>query len=295
LCAGVAIFSVQDIIIRLVSAELPAHEFILIRTAFSFVPLAVLVHLEGGFGVLRVHRPGLHLLRGVILLASYTCWYLAIASLPIAEAVAIYMSTPLWITALAVILLGERVDGRRWAALAVGFVGVLIVIRPGTEAFRLGGLFALAGAAFYGISAILARRIGRTDSSVSMVFSMSLVYLAGTLAWGAVLGDGATTTSPTLHYLFRPWAVPTWGALGAMVLCAIVAIAGFYGLVQAYRLAPAGVVAPFEFTAIAWGALWGFALWDEVPDRLAMLGVAIVVASGLYLLHRERVASRADR
>jgi len=231
---------VQDIIIRLVSAELPAHEFILIRTAFLFVPFAILVHLEGGLGVLRIRRPGRRALRGVILLVSYTCWYLAIASLPIAEAVAIYLSTPLWITALAVILLGERVDRRRWAALAADFVGVLVVIRPGTEAFRLGGLFALAGAAFYAASAILARRIGRTDSSVSMVFSVSLVYLAGTLAWGAALGDGMATASPTLQFLLRPWTVPTWDALGAMVLCAVVAITGFYGLVQGYRLAPAG-------------------------------------------------------
>lgn len=289
LLAGVAIFSVQDIIIRYLSADLPALEFILIRTLWSFVPLAILVRLEGGARMLRVHHPGLHALRGVILLVSYTCWFLAIATLPLAEAVAIYLSAPLWITAFAVLLLGERVGARRWIALAVGFAGVVVIVRPGTEAFRLGALFALGGALFYALSAILARRIGRTDSSVSMVFSMSLVYLAGTLAWGIVLGDGWAMASPTLRFLVRPWVVPTWEAVGAMALCGAVGIAGFHGLVQGYRLAPAGVVAPFEYTAIVWGALWGFAIWSEVPDAATITGVAIVVGSGLYILHRERL------
>lgn len=295
LVAGIAVFSTQDVIIRLLKDSLPVTEFVLLRSAFSLVPLALLIAYEGGIGIIRTKRPWLQIGRGLLLLTSYTTYYMAVVSLPLADAVALFFITPLFVTTLSILLLGERVDARRWIALVVGFSGVVVMLRPGQGMIDLGAVFGIASAVVYAFASILTRKMGTTESSTGMVFWMSMVYLGGSATAGLLTHDmmASPGAGAGMQFLLRPWVVPAWGDLAWLALCGCVAIAGFTCLVQAYRIAPASTVTPFEYTGIMWGALWGFALWDEVPDTWTLAGIAIVVGSGLTIIRREAARPKA--
>jgi len=292
--AGICVFSIQDVIIKSMSGAYPVHQIVFVRSLVALAPLFVIAHLDGGLAGLRTRRPWAHLLRGGAMLASYTTYYLAIAALPLALAVALFFVAPLMITALSHLLLGEKAHLRRWLAVGVGFAGVVIMTRPGDGAIEPAALFAVLAALFYAVSAILTRRLGATESGPSLAFSATLVYLAANALLGLSLGDGALaqSTHPSLEFMLRAWAWPSGHDLALMALCGLIAAFGFYFLSQAYRLAPAASVAPFEYVGLPLAALWGYLFWSEVPMATTVLGVVLIVGSGLYVLHRESVRGR---
>ena len=296
LLGGIFIFSIQDVIVRTVSGTYPVLEFVFIRSVFSILPVLALVVLDGGLPALRVRRPWLHLLRGILMLAAYTTYFLAVASAPLATVVAIFFSAPLILTARSALILREAVGIRRWSAVLAGFGGVMLILQPSDGiAFAPGALIAIVSAVFYALSMIIARRLGKVDSGVSMVASQSLVYLllAG-LAGLTMQGfDPPADAYPAIAFLLRDWVMPTSFDLGLMAICGLIAAAGFYGLTQAYRVAPTSVVAPFEYTGMIWGIVWGYAFWGEIPGVPTWSGIAVIVGAGLYVLHREAARGRA--
>ncbi len=289
LLCGVSVFSLQDVIIKLLSATYPVHEVVFFRSAFALGPILLLAHLDGGLAALRTRRPGLHLARGLIVLQTYTLYYLALASLPLAEAVALFFSAPLFITALSVPLVGERVGLRRWLAVVGGFAGVLVILRPAGGAFDAAALLAAGAALTYACAVLLTRRMRATERGPALAFYPTLVFLAASAAIGLGLGDGLAVDGahPSVRFLARAWTMPEWRDLALLAACGLVAAIGFYSVSQAYRLAEANVVAPFEYVALVWGTVWGYAVWHEVPDALAFAGAGLIVASGLYVVDRE--------
>jgi drug/metabolite transporter (DMT)-like permease len=218
-------------------------------------------------------RWGLHLGRGVLALIMLTGFIYAVSQLSLADAYAIFFVAPLFVTALSVPVLGEHVDWRRWAAISAGLCGVLWMLQPGaTRLSLLGAVGALLAAAAYAGSAITARMLTRTDSTASMVFwfLVLLTVFAGLLA----LPDWVPLQRE--HWLW----LALLGLLGAF---------GQHFITEAFRCAPASVVAPFEYTAMLWAVGLDWLFWSALPSSRVWTGGALVIVSGLYLIWRERV------
>jgi drug/metabolite transporter (DMT)-like permease len=284
------VFSVQDLIIKLLSGDYPVHQAMVIRSLTALPLLFVLVALDGGVKSLASKRRGLLISRGLIMFCAYTSYYLGLAALPIATCVALYFTAPLYITMLSVLVLGETVGPRRWAAVIVGFAGVLIMVRPGSQFFD----WAMTAAPV--CRSRLCRcpdhhpqaRRGRTGDH-HVILQQRGVFAGGALLAG-VFGTGglASEEHASLAFLVRGWAWPTTIDFLLMAACGVVAAAGLTLLTQAYRVAPANTIAPFEYTALIWGALYGWLMWRELPGATTWLGIAIIVGAGLYVLYRER-------
>jgi drug/metabolite transporter (DMT)-like permease len=182
------------------------------------------------------------------------------------------------------------VGPRRWLALFIGFLGVLLIVRPGVGNFNLGSLFILLSVLFYALAAILTRKLQSTDSSATMAYYSSLVYLVATFVLTPLViavGD-IPNAHPSVAFLFRPWATPSlldWAIMSALGL---VWAGGMYFTARAYSAAPASVVAPFEYIALPISVMWGFVIWRELPTWTTWVGASLTLASGLYILYRER-------
>ena len=270
--AAVAAFAGMDTSMKLLAAHYPTLQVSAIRGLASLPFVLAWVVATRGLASIRPVRWGLHLLRGALGIAMMAGFVYGLARLPLSSAYAITFVAPLLVTALAVPLLGEHVGPRRWTAIGLGLVGVLVILRPGGDVFSLAGLAVLLAAVCYAAGAITVRVLVRTDTTQSMVVWMLVVMGAGS----AVLAWPEST----------PLRVGDWG---------IVALVGVFGacgqvlLTEAFRLGEASRVAPLEYTALLWSIGIDLALWGVLPDAVTWLGAAIIVASGLYLMRRERV------
>ena len=289
LLAAIGIFSIQDVIVKELSGVYPVLEFVFFRSAFSLLPVALLVWLETRGKGFKTKRPILHTVRGAIMMTAYTFYYLAVASMPLAAAVAMFFAGPLFVTAISALFMGEKVGPRRWTAVVLGFVGVLIIAKPGVGVFELGAVFAVISAFCYSVSTVITRRLGRTESGASMVMSQSIVYLVIAGIAGLTMQDIAVDRDAHagVQFLLRGWIVPDWEDAGLMAICGLIATVGFYGIAQAYRIGESSAVAPFEYSGIIWGTFWGFVIWTEIPEPTTIAGIIVIVASGLYVLRRE--------
>lgn len=298
LCAGIAVFSVQDLILKLLSDRYPLSEAMVIRslTAVPFM-LAITRAFDGGFGTLVSKGWPLMLARGVLNFLAYTAYYLALAALPMATTVALYFTAPLIIVILSVLMLGEHVSIKRWAAVGLGFVGVVIMVRPGGALFDWAALLPIFCGLAYALSMIMARTMGSKDSAAAMAFWGNNAFLLCGLALSAIYGSGAHSAAvhPSLAFLTRGWAWPTPTDAALMSACGGIAAVGLTLLTQAYRSGMSSVVAPFEFSFAFWGILWGWMFWGQLPDGLGWLGIAIIIAAGVYVLRAEGVADAPPR
>ena len=275
---AVAMFSFMDTSMKLLSAHYPAMQVTALRSLSSLPLLCGYMLYRGAFKtVLRVRWP-MHLFRAVLGICMLTTFAYGLKSLSLAEAYSIFFIAPALITALSVWVLKEHVVAGQWVAIAVGLLGVLVVLRPeGAGFLSLGGLAILAAAACYAVSAISARVLARTDSTESMMF-----WLLTLMAIGAV----------TLSY--NIW-VPVRAEHGWILLA--LALSGFFGqlaITKAFSTGKASIVAPFEYTALAWGVAIDWLLWQALPDGYTVLGAGIIIASGVYLVRREAVHVEAE-
>lgn len=276
--AAVGLFALMDAGLKLLTAHYPPMQISAIRGGASlpFVLVWVLSTV-GARSLFRVRWP-LHLLRAVLGIMMMAPFIYALRTLPLSTAYTIFFIAPLLITALSVPILGERVGPRRWTAIVVGFLGVMVVLRPtGEGVASLAGLAVLLAAFGYAVSAITVRVLARTDSSQSIV-----VWLLVSMAVGAGL-----------------LALPHWVPIRAedLWLIAGVGVAGALGqytITEAFRRGEASLIAPLEYSALLWGVLLDFSLWNVLPDAMTWVGAAIIVLSGLYLLRRERIHLEAE-
>ena len=275
---AVAMFSLMDTAMKLLAATYPALQVAALRALVSLPLVFIYVGWRGAYrGALAVRWP-LHLLRGALGIAMLALFAFGLKKLSLAEAYSIFFIAPALITALSVVFLKETVDAARWIAIAVGMLGVLVVLRPdGAGMLTVGGLAVLGAAACYAVSAIAARIVSRSDRSEHMVLWLMLLMGAG----GSIL------------------AAPDWVALrmaDAWLLTGL-AISGFLGqlaITEAFNSGEASVVAPFEYSALAWGVALDWLLWNALPDRYTLAGAAIIIASGVYLVRKERVHAETE-
>ena len=290
LCAGIAIFSVQDLILKLLSGEYPLHQAMVLRS-ISAVPfmLAIVGWFDGTLSTLISPRWPAMLARGGLNFLAYTAYYLALAALPMATTVALYFTAPLIITVLSVLMLGERVSARRWAAVAAGFGGVVLMVRPGGDLFDWAALLPIFCGLAYALSMIMARVMGARDSAAAMAFWGNIAFLLCGLALSAWFGPGhhAAAIHPSLAFLTRGWVMPGAFDLFLMCACGFIAAVGLTLLTHAYRIGQSSVVAPFEFSFAFWGILWGWMFWGDLPDGLGWLGIGVIIAAGILVLRAE--------
>jgi drug/metabolite transporter (DMT)-like permease len=286
LCLGVLVFSLQDAIIKRVSGGYALTEVVFIRSCVAAPILLALVHRESGWRAIFSSSLGLLTLRATIMFGAYTAYYMAFPALPLADAVALYFTVPLFVTALAGPFLGERTHWGVWLAVLLGFAGVMVMLQPGSGLFEPAALLSLLAAALYGMAMLMARKFGDTLSASVMAFYQNAVFLVGAGLAALVLhGLGVVRAEhPSVSFLVRPWVMPrlTDGLL--IAACGVVAAAGIMLLTNAYRVARASTVTPFEYTGILWAPLWGFLFFSEVPRATTLAGAAVIVVAGLLAL-----------
>ena len=258
---------------------IPVFEIILFRNLFAFVPLGLYIWRTTGFEVLKTRRPFGHLTRSTIGLTGMLCGFSAVQHLPLTEATALQFTSPLFMTALSALLLGEVVGRHRWAAVMVGFIGVLLMARPipgemDVTGVTLGILSALGAAG----AMVAIRQISDTERGPTIVFYFTLGGVALGLAGSA------------FH-----WVTPDPLTLAMLILAGLIGGVGQLLLTEALRNAPIGVVAPFDYTQLVWAALLGLVIWGELPHPLTLVGAVIVAGSGVYILHRELRRFRAAK
>ena len=288
-------FTVNDTVIKFLSGDYALHQVILIRSIFALLFLSViLMPLMGGAKHLRTNRLPVHLLRGVFVVLANMSFFLGLAAMPIASATAIFFISPLVITGFSVIFLKEHVGARRWAAVFVGFLGVIIIVRPGSESFQMAALLPILAAFFIAGLHTLTRRIGNTESALTMAFYIQLIFIIVSAIFGLTLGQGGfgNASTPWLDFLTRAWPAFDWGDLWLFIIVGAVSAGAGFLISQAYRLCEAGLVAPFDYIALPLSVMWGWLIFDEWPDLFAWLGISLIIASGLYMAWREALSGR---
>ena len=275
---AVVMFSLMDTAMKLLAADFPAMQVASLRALASLPLIVAYVAWRGGFrSILRVHWP-LQLLRAALGIVMLSLFAFGVNKLSLAEAYSIFFIAPALITALSVWILKEQVNGGQWVAIVIGMSGVLVVLRPtGAGVLTVGGLAILGAAACYAVSTVSGRILSRVDSSAQMVFwLMTLMAIGATaLAW------------------------PNWVPVPQdrlPLLCGL-AFSGFFAqlaITEAFAHGEASRVAPFEYSALAWGVALDWVLWQVLPDRYTLIGAAIIIASGLYLIRREKVHAESE-
>ena len=277
MCAAVACFAFLDTTAKYLSLYMATLQVVWARYTGAFVFALMVANPWTRPGLMRTTRPVLQIGRSFLLLGSTLCNFAALRYLQLDEAIAIVFSTPFFIAALSGPLLGEWVRWQRWVAICVGFLGVLLVTRPGFETFQPAALLSLTAALFYAVYSISTRILARTDSNETTLFYSNIV--------------GAVALLPVLPLV---WTAPTDPlVIALMVAAGAMGSVGHYFLIAAHRLAPASVLSPFIYTQLVLAIMLGYLVFGDVPQRWTIIGSAIVVASGLYLLYRERMRARS--
>ena len=277
--AAIGLFSTLDLCAKYLGQRMPVLEVAWARYFGHFLIMAVFLLPRRGLGLLRTGRPVLQLTRSLLLLACTVGFFVAISYMPLADAAAIGFVSPLAVTALSVPLLGEPVGPRRWTAVAIGFIGALIIVRPGFGMIHWAAFVVLGVAFFYALYQITTRMLAATDDPLTTLFYSALV--------------GAALLTLAVPFV---WETPT-EPLEIALMLAVGCIGGFghYLLIRAHGLTPVAVLAPLTYTSLLWNTLYGYIVFDDLPDRWTVIGASILIATGLYVLYREGVRQREAR
>ena len=287
--AGKLLFAIQDVIIKEMSGGYPVHQIMTIRGLAAIPLLLILIHFTSGLPGLRQHRPLLHLTRGSLMLVAFMLFYTALAGTSLTTATALFFTAPFFITLLSIPLLGEKVGYRRFISIGVGFVGVVIVLRPDTQTFSLFQLLPIASAFFYACCQLMVRvaRMTAPPAVMSLYASVAFVVLGSLSGWLlAGIEPGADANSST-EFLLRSWSQPNTADLVLLLLTGLTSALGFMCSSNAYQREQASRIAAFEYVMIIWVTLLSYIVWSEVPDLLTFVGIGLIIGSGIYVLRRE--------
>ena len=264
------LFSVMDAMVKWLGPTYPTMQIVFFRSLFAFIPLAVFILRSGALGALATRHPMGHVWRAAIGFVAMSTFFYAYAHMPLANVVAISFAAPLFITALSVPLLGEAVGIRRWSAVLVGFLGVVVMVRPDAGLFQSVALVPLLGSVCYALAMIYVRKLSKTETSAAIVFYYTLAC-----------------TLIAAGFLPFHWVTPDTADL--MLLIALGCVGGLAQIfmTNAFRNGPAALIAPFDYVTMVWVVMLGYFIWGDIPELNIWIGVAIVIASGVYIARRE--------
>lgn len=270
ICAGVAFLVANDTIAKLLTDRYSPIQIIFVRNLIAVPVIAAAIYAVFGTAALRTNHLRLHAVRGLLMVAAAWLYFTSLMYLSLAEATALVFSAPIFITALSVPLLGEQVGWRRWAAVLLGFVGVMIIVRPGGATFQVASLLPIGTALLYATFMISARWIDRRES----LWTMMLFVMLFPMLYAAPIA-------------LAQWTPVARGDIGMFVALAVFGSLGVTLIGQAFRLAPAAIVAPFDYTALIWATGLGWLVWGDIPVLWTIVGAAIIVISGIIIILRE--------
>jgi len=270
---SILLFSFMDASVKWLGATYPTAQIMFFRCSVAFIPVLVIVTFRGGFGILRTSQKKLHLLRSILGVGAMGFAFYAFSLMPLAEAVSILHTAPLFMTALSVLLLRETVGIRRWSAVILGFAGMLLVVRPGSGMLESGSLYMLTAAFLIGCTTIIIRHLGKLDDPVCITFYFTVTGLLVS----------------TLGLFIQGWQQPPLFDLGLLVMVGLLGGLAQYLMTVSYQHLAVGTLAPLKYLTIVFGGSIAFLVWGEVPDLQSVFGIGIIVLSGLYTLHRELI------
>jgi drug/metabolite transporter (DMT)-like permease len=268
---GGMLLTMNDAVMKWLSSGYPVGQLLFTRAMFSFLIIAVFVRFYGGLASLKITNPRLHVMRGIFVLFGTFSFVTGLRYLALADALAVVFAGPLFVTALAPLLIGEPVGWRRWAAVMAGFVGVVIIIRPGSDAMQWAAIFPLASALVGALRDLVTRGAMSTENSNALLATSTAAAAIGGLC--------------TLPFGWEPVA---WFDLGLMALSGFLMGGAYFLIIESFRFGEAGLVVPFKYFNMVFAVALGFVLWGDLPDTWTWSGTAVLIGSGLYILHRER-------
>lgn len=298
--AGVFAISINDMLIKQLSGGYPLHEIVFLRSAIGLMFSMIMVQMEGGWHILKTRRPFLHLIRGLLIVIANMSYFVALAAIPLADATALFFAAPLFITLLSIPILGEKVGLFRMSAVLIGFSGVIIMQRPwadadSLQASRLVLLMPVLAALTYALNQLMTRKLGVESKASALSVYIQATFIAVSVGFYVVAGDGRFAEgvdNPSMQFLLRAWVWPSnadwWVMLGMGANAAVVG----YCLSQAYRMADAATVAPFEYVGLPLAVFWGWLIFAELPVWEVWAGIALILGSGLFVFLREQQKAR---
>src|SRR5262245_31471066 len=269
--AGIALFSINDALGKWLLTTYSVGELLLIRSVTALILLAPFIRQAGVAAFTNAPRPWLQIVRVVLSTLEVAMFFWAVSYLPLADTVTFYLAGPIYVTALSVVLLGEKVGWHRWTAVIVGFAGVVLAMRPSTATFTLPALIALTGSIFFALLMIATRVLHETSNTVLIAGQ-----IGGTLLFGAVIAPFG-------------WVTPSPRDFALLSLFGVVSIFALTCVNRSLKLAPASVVVPYQYTIIVWAIVLGYVVFGDVPDTFTLSGAIIIIASGLYIFWREQM------
>ncbi len=293
-CASALLaFATQDTLVKSLSSTYPVMELLTLRTVVVVVLLIATGVWLYGPGIVKTNDPKPMLIRGVLAFFAFSSYYLALSQIPLADAAAIYMTAPLFVTLLSIPLLGERVGLHRWGAIVAGFVAVVVMLNPGSGVFRFTAILPLFSALCYAMIPIINRRIGYSQHVLTMSIYTTSSYLVFALISAAIiylLPAPDDSSSLLGKMLLSRWLAPSLIDFSLIVASGIIFVFGLMSITHAYRVAAVSIVAPAEYSYLIWTSLLGLFVFNEFPGVRVILGSMVVVAAGLYVMYRERQA-----
>ena len=274
--AGIFLFCCNDALGKWLLGTYSVWQMLVIRSLAALVLLSPLIWREGKVAITGAPRPLLQVIRVAMSVTESIMFFWAVTYLPLADTVTFYLAAPIYVTALSAIFLREPVGWRRWSAVVVGFIGVLIALRPSAATLTWPALIALTGSVFFSIFLITTRHLRGTSD---------VVLVSGTFGAMLIVAGAVAPLS---------WIAPSARDFMLMSVLGVVATAAFACINRSLKLAPASVVVPYQYTMIVWAVALGFLVFGDVPDRYTLLGGGIIIAAGLYIFWREQVVGRRD-
>ena len=259
-----------DLCAKWLLADYSLAQFVLLRSIFGLMFFLMSARFYGGLGSLKTNRWPWHLLRTLLATGAMFGFFYGLSRMPLVNALTIAFTAPLFVTGLSVPLLGEHVGWRRWIAVIVGFIGVLIVLRPGEGMFTPAAIALIFAALCYAGLALTARKLAGTEST----FALAVYVVTGPFLVSGAMVTGNYTSPTLLGWIF-------------FILAGLCSALAWFGIIGGYRRAPPAMLAPFEYTALIGAATAGYLIWDEVPDVWVIIGGLVIIGSGLYIVFRE--------
>lgn len=297
---GVLCISLNDMLIKQLSSGYPLHQIVFFRSFIGLLLSFVFLRFEGGLPALRTDHTGLHFLRGVLVVIANMSYFLALAVIPLADATALFFAAPLFITLLSIPMLGEKVGPLRLGAVIVGFIGVIIMQRPwetsdSLDVSRIVLMLPVLAALTYALNQVMTRKLGAKAPASVLAIYIQATFLIVSIAFYLVAGDGRFSegiSNPSLDFLLRAWVWPAPEDRLVLIGLGINGALIGYSLSQAYRLADAATVAPFEYIGLPLAVFWGLMIFGDLPTWEVWTGMTLILASGLFVFFRERAKAR---
>ena len=289
------VFSVQDGIMKHIYNFVSLYEIYLIRTVVSFILILIFLIITKKPIVFKSQYPILTLCRVILFFFGFSSFYISLTVLPLGTATALFFVTPFLITIFAHFFLKEEIGPRRWAAIAVGFIGVYITLNPDFSNFNYLSLLPILCAFCYSLSMIIIKKTSDKDSVYTQTFTFYIGAIIFSMIFYFVIGDGKFNTieHPAAQFILREWFVEIENSILFMVATGVTATVAFLLLFTAYSIASPAVVSPFEYSILLWSPLIGWIYFNEVPTLSTVIGILIIVSSGIYIFLREKAQDQS--